>query len=99
MNQKIFFIYQDSRRKLNYIIKENQKLVHLLSEALIQNETLTKEQIESIVATNSLDCLKGITSDEGLTLTELKAKAKELKIKGYSKMNKEELEKAIKEVK
>ena len=66
---------------------------------MIQNETLTKEQIEAIVATNSLDCLKGITSTDSsnLTLTELKAKAKELKIKGYSKMNKEELEQAINE--
>lgn len=78
------------------IIKDNQKLVHLLSEALIKNETLTKEQIEAIVATNSLDCLGGNNSTEQ-TLTELKAKAKELKIKGYSKMNKEELEKAINE--
>ena len=81
------------------IIKDNQKLVHLLSEALIKNETLTKEQIEAIVATNSLDCLNGISSTNSseLTLTELKAKAKELKIKGYSKMNKEELEQAINE--
>ena len=81
------------------IIKDNQKLVHLLSEALIKNETLTKEQIEAIVATNSLDCLNGISSTNSseLTLTELKTKAKELKIKGYSKMNKEELEQAINE--
>ena len=93
-------IIESCYAKAKKIIKENEKLVHLLSEALIQNETLTKEQIEAIVANNSLDCLKGITSsDEGLTLTELKAKAKELKIKGYSKMNKEELEKAINDAK
>ena len=94
-------IIESCYAKAKKIIKENQKLVHLLSEALIQNETLTKEQIEAIVATNSLDCLKGITSTDSsnLTLTELKAKAKELKIKGYSKMNKEELEKAINEAK
>ena len=92
-------IIESCYAKAKKIIKENQKLVHLLSEALIQNETLTKEQIEAIVATNSLDCLKGISngSSSELTLTELKAKAKELKIKGYSKMNKEELEQAINE--
>ncbi|MBO4600662.1 MAG: ATP-dependent zinc metalloprotease FtsH [Bacilli bacterium] len=84
--------------KAKKIINENKDLVHLLSEALIKNETLTKEQIEQIVATKSLDCLNGnYNSEEGLTLTELKTKAKELGIKGYSKMNKEELEEAIKD--
>ncbi|MBR5662162.1 MAG: ATP-dependent zinc metalloprotease FtsH [Bacilli bacterium] len=93
-------IIESCYAKAKKIIKDNEGLVHLLSEALIKNETLTKEQIESIVATNSLDCLNGVTSsEEGLTLTELKARAKELKIKGYSKMNKEELEKAINEEK
>ena len=90
-------IIEKCYEKAKKIIKDNQKLVHLLSEALIKNETLTKEQIEAIVATNSLDCLNGGSSGNGLTLTELKAKAKELKIKGYSKMNKEELEQAINE--
>lgn len=92
-------IIEKCYEKAKKIIKDNQKLVHLLSEALIKNETLTKEQIEAIVATNSLDCLNGISSTDSseLTLTELKAKAKELKIKGYSKMNKEELEQAINE--
>lgn len=92
-------IIEKCYEKAKKIIKDNQKLVHLLSEALIKNETLTKEQIEAIVATNSLDCLNGISSANSseLTLTELKAKAKELKIKGYSKMNKEELEQAINE--
>ena len=93
-------IIESCYAKAKKIIKENQGLVHLLSEALIKNETLTKEQIEAIVATNSLDCLNGTTSNEdGPTLAELKIKAKELKIKGYSKMNKEELEKAINEIK
>ena len=94
-------IIEKCYEKAKKIIKDNKDLVHLLSEALIKNETLTKEQIEAIVETNCLDCLDGILSkeDSSLTLTELKAKAKELKIKGYSKMNKEELEKAINEIK
>lgn len=86
--------YADAKK----IINDNKDLVHLLSKALIKNETLTKEQIEAIVETNSLDCLniKDNDSEKELTLTELKEKAKELKIKGYTKMNKEELEEAIK---
>ncbi len=92
-------IIEKCYEKAKKIIKDNEGLVHLLSEALIKNETLTKEQIEAIVATNSLDCLNGIATNNSSesTLTELKAKAKELKIKGYSKMNKEELEQAINE--
>ena len=80
------------------IINDNKDLVHLLSKALIKNETLTKEQIEAIVSSNSLDCLniKNDDSEEELTLKELKAKAQELKIKGYTKMKKEELEEALK---
>lgn len=92
-------IIENCYAKAKKIINDNKELVHLLSAALIQNETLTKEQIESIVATNSLDCLNGTSQSNSseLTLAELKAKAKELKIKGYSKMNKEELEQAISE--
>ena len=80
------------------IINDNKDLVHLLSKALIKNETLTKEQIEAIVSSNSLECLniKDDDSEKELTLKELKAKAKELKIKGYTKMDKEELNEAIK---
>ena len=79
------------------IINDNKDLVHLLSKALIKNETLTKEQIEAIVSSNSLECLniKDDDSEKELTLKELKAKAKELKIKGYTKMDKEELKEAI----
>ena len=82
--------------KAKDIINKNKNLVHLLSEALMKNETLTKEQIEEIVATNSLDCLNITSSSDDASLKDLKEKAKELKIKGYTKMSKEELEEAIK---
>ena len=80
------------------IISENEGLVMLLSDALIEHETLTKEQIDALVETGEYipeDEVK--EKEEEVTLEELKEKAKELKIKGYSKMNKEELKKAIKE--
>jgi cell division protease FtsH len=86
--------------KAKKIINDNKDLVHLLSAALIKNETLTKEQIESIVETNSLACLENESDKETIVqdeeLKSLKAQAKELKIKGYTKMTKEELEEAIK---
>ena len=82
--------------KAKKIINDNKDLVHLLSKALIKNETLTKEQIETIVTTNSLDCLNITDEETETTLKELKEKAKELKIKGYTKMSKEELEEAMK---
>jgi len=88
--------------KAKKIIKENKGLVNLLSEALVKNETLTKEQIESIVATNSLDCLNNTSSEDSDSDNELKNLriiAKELKIKGYTKMTQEELEEAIKNYK
>ena len=68
----------------------------LLSDALMEKETLTKEEIESLVNTGKLPEETSVT-DGAKTLTELKAIAKEKKIKGYTKMSKEELEKAIKE--
>ncbi len=73
------------------ILKENQDLIKLIADALLENETITKEQIDSLVETGHMP----IEKEE--TLTELKAKAKEKGIKGYTKMTKEELEEAIKE--
>ena len=87
--------YADAKK----IINDNKDLVHLLSKALMKNETLTKEQIEAIVSTNSLECLniKDDDSDSETSLKDLKEKAKELKIKGYTKMTKEELEEILKD--
>ena len=58
----------------------------------MENETLTKEQIDMLVKTGKL------VPDEDVTKN-LKAEAKELKIKGYTKMSDEELAKAIEEAK
>ena len=70
----------------------------LLADALVENETLTKEQIDSLVSTGKLTSEtdeESQTKDEK-TLTELKELAKEKGIKGYTKMTKEELEEALK---
>ena len=90
-------IIDECYKKAKKIVTENEGLVSLLSDALMKYETLTKEQIDSLVETGVIipeeetEEVKSISSDE------LKEKAKTLKIKGYSKMNKEELEKAIAE--
>ena len=63
-----------------------------ISDALIERETITKEEIEELVKTGKITDKDSIDD-----IKELKAKAKELGIKGYTKMSKEELEEKIKE--
>ena len=70
------------------IIKENRKLLDLIANALLENETLTKEQIEYLVSNGKMP--EEDTFEE-LNITELREKVKEKGIKGYSKMTKEEL--------
>ncbi len=84
--------YKDATR----ILKENQDLVKLIADTLLEYETITKEQIDSLVETGHMpDDDKKESPDS--TLTELRAIAKEKGIKGYTKMTKEELEEAIKD--
>ena len=90
-------IIEECYAQAKKIISENEGLVTLLSDYLMKYETLTKEQIDSIVEKGIIEEEK--TEEKTLTLDELKAKAKSLKVKGYTKMNKEELEEAIKDSK
>ena len=78
------------------ILTENKKLVHLLADALIENEILTKEQIESLVETGTFNPNQESTNNEN-TMLKLKEVAKAKRIKGYTKMTREELEQAIEE--
>ena len=64
----------------------------LLADTLVEHETLTKEQIDSLVATGKYVPEK----NEDDTLDELKKQAQEKGVKGYNKMTKEELEEALK---
>ena len=90
IDQQTRKIIEECYAKAKKIIKENEDLVKLLSDALMENETLTKEQIECLVKTGKIS--EDVEDEE---LKELKNKAKELKIKGYTKMTKEELNEAI----
>ncbi len=71
------------------VLDKNQELVKVISEALIDRETLTKEEIDEIVDDYENDRKKN---------QELRKLAKENKIKGYTKMSDEEIEEALKKV-
>jgi len=89
-------IIEECYEKSKDIISKNKNLIMLLSDALMKYETLTKEQIEYIVETGNIDFKEENKQEETeKTLEELKALAKEKKIKGYTKMNKEELKIAL----
>lgn len=70
------------------ILKENKELVTLIAEALLEHETLTKEQIEYLVEHKEMPADDSYLTDSYL---ELKDMAKTIGIKGYTKMSKEEL--------
>jgi len=54
IDQQTRKIIEECYTKAKKIIKENKNLINLLSEALMKYETLTKEQIESIVETGKI---------------------------------------------
>ncbi len=88
IDEEIRKIVGECYKKATEILKENKDLVKLIAEALMERETLTKEQIEYLVEHKELP---KETELEDMTLEELKELAKEKDIKGYSKLNKEEL--------
>ena len=89
-------IVDDCYDKAVEILKKNEKLVHLLADALVENETLTKEQIECLVETGKMCPVDPKPTSEP-TMVKLKEIAKSKNIKGYAKMTREELEAAIEE--
>lgn len=91
IDNEIRKIIDECYKKAQKVLKANEDLVMLISDALIKYETLTKEQIDELVETGKIEQ----TNIDELSLEKLKDMARNLKIKGYSKMNKEELEKAI----
>ena len=94
IDQEMRKIIESCYQKATEIISKNKELLDLIANTLITKETLTKEEIDYLVKNG---CLPEENADNELTLEELKEIAKELKIKGYTKMTKEELKVAIEE--
>ena len=88
-------IINNCHRKAKDIINKNQDLLKLSAEALLEYETLTKEQIDYLVEYKKMPDEESETSLEKMSVTKLKELAKEKGIKNYSKMNKAELIKEL----
>ena len=80
------------------ILKENRKLLDLIANTLLEYETITKEQIDYLVENGHMpEEIVEEASLSDLTIAELKNMAKEKGIKGYAKLNKDELVKLLEE--
>ena len=93
IDKEVRKIIDECYKETTRILKENKKLVTLITEALIERETITKEEIDELISTGKITDKSESAKDDKKNL---KDQAKELGIKGYSKMSKEELEEAIK---
>ena len=82
--------YEDAKK----LLSKHETLLLLIADSLMERETLTREQIVSLVETGKIDSSEDEKNTP--TLEELKEQAKEKGIKGYTKMTKEELETALK---
>ena len=90
IDKEIRKIIDECYKKAEKVLRDNMKLVTLIAETLVKYETLTKEQIDYLVEHGKMK-----EDEVSMTLTELKAIAKEKGVKGYTKMTKEELEEEI----
>lgn len=87
-------IINDCHKNAKKIINDNKKLLKLIAEALLEYETLTKEQIDYLVKNGKMP-EEDVNNLESMSITKLKELAKEKGIKNYSKMNKAELLKEL----
>ena len=88
-------IIDNCHKKATEIIKQNKDLLKLIAEALLEYETLTKEQIDYLVANGKMPENDEETSYEAMSITKLREIAKEKGIKNYSKLSKAELLKEL----
>ena len=105
IDQEMRKIIDECYKRTLKTLKENKKLLDLIAESLLKHETLTKEQIEYLVANGCMpdeddeidesDFKEVSLSD--LSIEELRELAREKGIKGTSKLSKEDLEKKINE--
>ena len=92
-------IINDCYEKTKQIISENRELLDLIANTLLEHETITKEQIDYLVKhgcmpeeeEEKIELDVEDVSYADLTDDELKELAKENKIKGYTKMTREEI--------
>lgn len=96
IDKEVRKILDECYNKAIKILKENKDLLKTIAEALLEHETLTKEEIDYLVEHGKMPSSQ---KKDDYTLDELQVEARELNIKNASKMNKEELEKAIAEKK
>jgi len=64
-------IIDDCHKKATEIIKQNKDLLKLIAEALLEYETLTKEQIDYLVANGKMPEENEETSYEAMSITKL----------------------------
>ena len=95
IDMEIRKIINNCHKHAKEIIKENMSLLKLIAEALLEYETLTKEQIDYLVEHKKMPDEDENTSLEAMSITRLKELAKKKGIKNYSKMNKAELLKEL----
>ena len=87
-------IINDCHKEAKEIISKNKDLLKLIAEALLEYETLTKEQIDYLVENGKMPEEED-DSYESMSITKLREIAKENGIKNVSKMNKAELLKEL----
>ena len=80
--------------KATKIIKENKELLKLIAEALLEYETLTKEQIDYLVENKKMP-EDSDNNYELMSITRLRKIAKEKSIKDYDKLTKAEILKEL----
>lgn len=87
-------IINNCHKQATEIINKNKDLLKLIADALLEYETLTKEQIDYLVKTGNMPEEKE-DNLEAMSVTKLRELAKEKGIKNYSKMSKAELLKEL----
>ncbi len=88
-------IINNCHKRATEIIKENKELLKLIADALLEYETLTKEQIDYLVKNKKMPDESEDDSYETMSITKLREIAKEKGIKNYSKLTKAEILKEL----
>lgn len=96
IDKEVSKILEECYKNAKNLLEKHETLVLLIADELMKREILTREQIASLVETGKVTSDIDSPTNESSELEELREKAKELKIKGYTKMSEEELKEALK---